>query len=370
MRLGFGAVAGVLTLGEVFYGTISCSGKVGGGVGAPVIEAGTPSSGECSVGTTQKGPFPVVFSFENRSGTTLGVSLGGDCGARYEITSCADGYRRALVLHAPCGALCPMIASCSDGACLQQTEPVTAAAPLMDLWEGYDHVAPKGSSIDCVDEVTAPAGRYRVSVPVYDSPTDPNEGAPLYTAVVDFTLPVPGGVVHVPVDRELRDAGPPSSEGGRHDASKDAATCAPVVARRYDVARDCYGPKQMLPGVCLTDFETGQLGDMECAVAPDGTRYAFVKHVTECLDPAALLAGWRARGGPLNACLTVDDIDERGKDGELVDDACSKAAYRGEWATDGLGTPSLDFDSSDGSPCLLPTGRACARECPDEDAGG
>lgn len=317
----------------------------------------------CRVDTTETGPFAVQFRFENSSDAKVSIALGGSCGPTYQVTSCADGYARPLQLFAYCGALCPEVPSCVSGACYDQPVPVTSGKPVADPWDGYDltaHTVPAGQ---CVERVVAAAGHYRIKVPVYPAvlPTAPTGGAlwtPLYTATVDFTLPSPGGVVDVPIDRAPTDAGVP---------------CYPVVARKYGSARDCYTPKATIAGLCLRESrpnDTAGTGEIACLAAPDGSHYAIVKGYTQCLEvdglpaPAGTGGGWAVKGDS-GLCESATEIVAT-DGGVSTDTACRDAISRGRWIQ-GPFIPELDFrgsvSASDGG-ALASDGGADAVECP------
>jgi hypothetical protein len=133
-----------------------------------------------------------------------------------------------------------------------------------------------------------------------------------------------------------------SGVGGAATAESGASSCLPVVARRYDGVHDCYGSQAVVPGVCLTDFQQGQHRAIACLVAPDGTRYAFVMYVTECIDPDATGQGWIARSGNLNICAHW--VYEHGPDGGPLDPECLKTVSRGYWRQEFLGE-TLDFET-------------------------
>lgn len=293
----------------------------------------------CSAKTiTETTPHPVTFLFENTSNAPVAVALGGSCGGHFVITAAADGYRQKFITFAPCGVVCPKVATCSDGACVPEPVPVVPGSPAEEHWDGYEYRLGRNASGDCTEKVVASTGSYRITVPVYRPgpfPTDPGQGldtTPDYDVVVDFSLPVPGGVVHVPLDRRpagVDSGGEPIEEG-----------CIPIVARAYDTGGDCYAPKATLPDVCLRetapDTTTG-LTEIACLSAPDGKSYAIVKGYTQCL--VTKYAGWSAEGdaGLCEAQPTGD---------------CAAAVSRGYWSLGVFGPQTLDFatDADAGGP--------------------
>jgi hypothetical protein len=169
----------------------------GGGAGGT---GGMPS--ECSA-PGGPGPHEVTFRFTNSSATPLFVL--GECHVRYDVTSCADGYQTPLSMWADCTIDCSSPEArgggcIACGACMYQGIEVTPGAPYDSQWSGntFDF-ATTNNGCSCHDPSAAPAGKYRISVPVYGSDDAAQQGSPLYTIEVPFTLPAPGGVVEVPI---------------------------------------------------------------------------------------------------------------------------------------------------------------------------
>ncbi|MEZ4231847.1 MAG: hypothetical protein R3B89_21910, partial [Polyangiaceae bacterium] len=104
-----------------------------------------------------------------------------------------------------CTASCENYEGCiACGACPWSRVEVTSEDAWEDSWAGNVYTfstAPDGCS--CHDTHDAPAGKYRIEVPIYDSP-DPNDGAqPVYTVIKDFTLPADNDTVFVDVTLPL-----------------------------------------------------------------------------------------------------------------------------------------------------------------------
>jgi hypothetical protein len=159
--------------------------------------------GECAVPADGPGPWEVTFRFTNTSATPLYVL--GECHVRYEVTSCADGYQDPLAMWADCTIDCSSPGAGAGGciacgACMYQGIEVTPGAPHESPWSGntYDF-ATTSSGCSCYNASSAPAGKYKISVPVYASDADAQQGTVLYTIEIPFTLPAPGGVVEVPL---------------------------------------------------------------------------------------------------------------------------------------------------------------------------
>lgn len=173
-------------------GTGGTAGSGGGG--------GTPS--ECEVASSGPGPHEVSFRFTNASAKPLFVL--DECHTRYSITSCADGYQEPLAIWADCMQDCKLAGpgGCiACGACMWQGTEVTPSAPHQSTWSGKTFsFSQTGSGCQCYDAFAAPAGRYRIKVPVYASDEGAQNGDLLYEVEVPFTLPAPGGLVEVPLD--------------------------------------------------------------------------------------------------------------------------------------------------------------------------
>jgi hypothetical protein len=75
--------------------------------------------------------------------------------------------------------------------------PVSASTNAQDSWLGTTFTFGTNSDgCNCHNTFEAPAGKYRIEVPVYLNP-EPYASGPVHTAVVDFTLPAPNGTVTV-----------------------------------------------------------------------------------------------------------------------------------------------------------------------------
>jgi hypothetical protein len=269
----------------------------------------------------------------NPSNAPVGISLGGQCGPQYRVTSCSDDYTEALTLHAQCGATCPEVPQCVSGAC--NDEPTGVSNAVTDEWDGVRYTGRPGPMGTCNERIVASAGRYRVQVPVYPAvlPRQPTGGAdwtPLSTVSVDFTLPAPGNVVNVFVDR------------GTLQAGIDAGTavpegCRPVAARRFDVANGCYLPVAEVPGLCMFEPDPKEaltgIDEIVCLAAPDGTRYVAAKSFSECLagpgwttEPSGVGNGWIVRSNEGLARCQQSTADYVGGDAGFLEDTACEAA--------------------------------------------
>ncbi len=177
-------------------GSGASSGSGGGSVGG---SGGMPA--ECAVPSSAPGPYAVKFRFTNSSPSPLYVL--GECHLRYEVKSCADDYQKPLSLWGDCTIDCmspdARNGGCiACGACMYQGLEVTNGAPVESEWSGNTfQFSQTPSGCSCHDKIVAPAGKYRIEVPVYAS--DEQNGSPIYTVPLGFELPAPNGVVEVPL---------------------------------------------------------------------------------------------------------------------------------------------------------------------------
>ena len=180
----------------------------GGGSGGSSGSGATGGSGgsggdvllppECVVKTAQPSPHAVTFRFTNTGSDRVFVLQ--ECTLRYSIQSCADGYSDDLTLNAFCTLGCddPNVGCIACGACAYFGEPIDSGQSLEHIWQGLTYTfgqTPDGCQ--CSNSHDAPAGKYRVTIPVYASDGDAQSGTVLRTVTADFDLPAEGGVVTV-----------------------------------------------------------------------------------------------------------------------------------------------------------------------------
>ncbi|MCB9590886.1 MAG: hypothetical protein H6718_36110 [Polyangiaceae bacterium] len=177
------------------------SGAVGGS-GASGGAGGMPN--ECRVETMRQGPYPVTFVFTN-SDPGYPVYIQQDCSLNYSLSSCSDGYVNALSRSGDCTASCDNYQGCiACGACPWSRLEVTSNDSLEDTWAGNVYTfsnAPDGCT--CHDVHSAPAGKYRISVPLYATPDPNTDDGPVYIVTQDFELPATNDVVFVDVTLPL-----------------------------------------------------------------------------------------------------------------------------------------------------------------------
>jgi hypothetical protein len=160
-------------------------------------DAGPPD--ECRVDTTTSPPHATTLAFENDTGAEL--FLGEDCRLRFTVSSCASGYE-PLALYADCTVPCPAprgMGCLACGACAVRALPVAPGEVFELPWDGIRY-AFESTGCTCSIAMNAPAGRYRVEIPVYDTATAAESNAePVRAVQIDFELPSPAGRVTIPL---------------------------------------------------------------------------------------------------------------------------------------------------------------------------
>jgi hypothetical protein len=175
-----------------------------GGSGATGGSAGSGGTGgvspECSASNASKPPFNVAFSFQNTSAAV--VWLRESCTLDYAITACEDGYQTPLVLTGTCTVDCadPSGGCIACGPCFEGGRQVAPGAAVMADWNGNTYTfdtLPTGCS--CHHTAVAPAAKYRISVPIFESEAAAQANTPSRTVDVDFELGAPVLDVVVPI---------------------------------------------------------------------------------------------------------------------------------------------------------------------------
>ncbi|AKT42719.1 uncharacterized protein CMC5_069460 [Chondromyces crocatus] len=180
--------------------------------GSAGTESGGASSGggeipvdemppECRLPEEQDPKRGIEIRLENASDTPVYMFM--DCLGRYEITSCADGYTKPLEVHEGCRVDCafePVDVCGSCQRCIGSVSEITPGRPRLLFWGGiHYHASERPSGCPCYKPLTFPGGRYRFRVPVYMSEHDAFAGLSPRWVSADFTLPLIGGWLSVPV---------------------------------------------------------------------------------------------------------------------------------------------------------------------------
>ncbi len=154
----------------------------------------------CAVVTDQSAPYQVFFQFTSTSTTPL--YLREDCHTNFTITSCEDAYSAPVEIHADCTVDCSQANDCIEcGACLEGANPVSQGAPHEVKWAGDTYTFGQNNvGCTCHNASVAPAGKYRITVPVFATEADATANTNPVPHTVDFDLPAPNGIVIVPVD--------------------------------------------------------------------------------------------------------------------------------------------------------------------------
>lgn len=190
--------------GNVSVNTGGSAGDGGGGTGATGTGGTTSTSSstlpqECTVETTQPGPYAMTLRFTNPSDNPIGgsVFLRKDCFLNYSIRECADGFENSLGLSGACTVDCSQTNECIEcGACPLNAVEMALGSQLDEPWTGLVYTfAQNNVGCSCHEEHMAPAQTYRVYVPVYASALDAEQGEPSFQAIVEFALPAAQPVV-------------------------------------------------------------------------------------------------------------------------------------------------------------------------------
>ncbi|MCA9595402.1 MAG: hypothetical protein KC776_18935 [Myxococcales bacterium] len=198
---GNGATGGTGALGGSGGSTGGSGGATGGsgGVAGDGGSGGLPDA--CSAPSPGPGPYETTFLFTNDTSEQL--FLRAYCTLEMSVSSCAKAYADDIAMNAGCTVDCANNdpGGCiACGACPMFGEQVTPAKPYQQVWQGMKYTFDQNAEgCQCHDSIAAPAGKYRVTVPVYASEDDAMFGKPLREVTVDFSLPAPGNVVEVPL---------------------------------------------------------------------------------------------------------------------------------------------------------------------------
>lgn len=171
------------------------SGGAGASIDATSLEQ---MPDECRVPSDGPGPHRVKFEFVNPGATPL--YLREDCVLRYSIYGCADGYAKVLSRGPVCMTNCaaPVLGDMDCGGCMMGGVEVAAAASYDDAWVGETYSFAKNIyGLDCYDAHAAPAGKYRIVVPVYLSRQAAQDDHSSFSVQIDFDLSSHTDVVRV-----------------------------------------------------------------------------------------------------------------------------------------------------------------------------
>lgn len=182
-------------------GSTATAGSGGGTVTTTTTTTSVPA--ECAVATNEPAPYEVLFRFTVNSGVTL--YLRSDCYTNYTITSCADGYSAPVNIHGDCTIDCSESMGCIEcGACPESGLIVSQDAWQEDTWTGDTYAfSQNAAGCTCHTTSAAPAGKYRITVPVFNTAQDAMDNANGNLRSYDFQLPAPNGLVVIPVDMGL-----------------------------------------------------------------------------------------------------------------------------------------------------------------------
>ena len=154
----------------------------------------------CAVSTTRQPPFLVTFRLQTDGASPVYVHQG--CiGVTFDVSACASGYAERLGPDYHCACVCED-ATCVGpvvcGACYPDAgEAVMPGAPLEVRWDAIRTTDDTKAGFACVHSRALPAGKYRVSVRVFDDPEAARTSAGGRTVTQDFDLPAPSDTVAV-----------------------------------------------------------------------------------------------------------------------------------------------------------------------------
>jgi hypothetical protein len=207
---GIGGSAGSAGTG----GSAGATGGMGGSAGATGGTGGNSTGGTggasmggsggslpdgCATDPGYPGPYAVAFQFESYAPQP--VYLLEQCRITHVIKTCTDDYQASVDTNADCSSDC----ADPEGVCIQCEQCLRVMVPVGgDItaslqWPGNTYTFDTNAAgCPCHNRFVAPAGKYRIEVPVYDTEV-PEAVSPIHTATLDFTLPSPDGIVRVDV---------------------------------------------------------------------------------------------------------------------------------------------------------------------------
>jgi hypothetical protein len=184
------ALAGLALLGAACGGAAAGSKDPLAPTGACVASA-TPTSDP---------PYAVTFQFRNNSAAPMFLLM--NCGGyAFGVSSCASGFTDYLNDQAFCSCSCdnPRCGIACGGCAPDEGTQIVGGDSVRRPFDGHSTTARATASGSCVSTRTLPAGRYRVSIEVYDSATAAVARTGPRVVSRDFELPAPAGLVDVPL---------------------------------------------------------------------------------------------------------------------------------------------------------------------------
>jgi hypothetical protein len=160
--------------------------------------------GACAVAPpASQPPYPVELQFRDNSTAPLFLFKSGCADVTFAVTSCASGFTDHLADALFCACSCDTPrCGIACGACLpDEARAIVGGDSARVTWSGVSTTAETKDGVQCATSRSLPAGRYRVSINVYDTA----DAALAHTAgrvvTQDFELPAPAGLVDVPLAR-------------------------------------------------------------------------------------------------------------------------------------------------------------------------
>ncbi len=164
------------------------AGAAGSSAGSGGASAGSGGSDACAVPGTGAGPYDISFMLTNPSQKS--IWLWQDCQLSAEISGCPD-YAAPIALSGSCTSDCEDYQGClACGACMSQPLEIPPGGSKPFAWAGYTYTFDTVQGCACHHTKIAPAGKYRLSVSVWDTaPSVDGPKPPVERVVVhDFEL--------------------------------------------------------------------------------------------------------------------------------------------------------------------------------------
>ena len=173
-----------------------CGGAATGPV-FPLADGTTvPLPAECWVEPAGARPYQTTFDLRNAGSQPLFLAIDYNCGPMAAVSSCARGFKDDLLGH---GALvCPCSGSCPVGGpgCGPAGKELVPGAHQSLIWQATIPLqSMRNGDVCAAGSRDLPAGRYRLTAPVFASEAEAIAGGPvLFTLSHDFELPAAGPI--------------------------------------------------------------------------------------------------------------------------------------------------------------------------------
>jgi hypothetical protein len=188
----------------------ACGSKTSGGKAETLSPTGV-----CAASATPATAPPYAIEFQFRNDTAAPLFLLKGCGSyAFGVSSCAAGFSDRLNDAAFCACSCdePQCGT-TCGACeADEGTGIVGGDSLRRPWSGVSVTTSPSAFGECVTSRDLPAGRYRVSIWVYDSAQAAVGHSGARVVSQDFELPAPNGLVDVPLGPSAEDTCDPTPD--------------------------------------------------------------------------------------------------------------------------------------------------------------